>query len=122
MMPFVITLIVILAAGCSLNDALTKARQKYEAGVDKVRATVGDENIKMILSQYDDDQAADLIIEQYERLSETLSDDNKAILKIPLIMVLKRIRRDLTEGSVKRYEKNYYNRACGFNAIGLRSI
>jgi len=97
MLP-VILAVVFLAAGCGINDALTKAREKYDAVVLKIRAAVGDENIVIVLNQYDDEQAAESILAQYEIVSkETLSDENKALLKLPLIMALRKLRADLTE-------------------------
>ena len=91
-------LVCVLLIGCSVNDALTKVCRNYDAAIDKIRATVGDENIKAALQLYEDGEAADLIIEQYEVVSgETLSDRNRVILKIPLQAALAKLRKDLLE-------------------------
>ena len=92
----VVMLLLPILAGCSLNDSLTKVDQALDQAAAKVIATIGEDNVQSLLGQYNDNDAANAALGMYEYFSgETLSEGNKKLLKIPLMILLAQIRERL---------------------------
>ena len=107
-------LILLLGMGCSLNDSMTKvygkakeAEEKAEkAGIDfnkyylgvinKIRTTIGEDNIRAILKDVSVGACSEWIIKKYEeKTGEKFSDFNRYIIKEGLNFVLKKVKDDL---------------------------